>query len=204
MSSQQESVSTDIPADIGICDSEQSELTASALIQQWEGFIADTIRRMLHYRHARKLCDEDDLRQSVCVALLIATRRRRIHADCPQQIAALIAQIASNQVNAAMRAAFAECRDVRRTQQLDSSNARKVPDPGCDPAGAVEQEELQQVMLNRLDDTGRRIVFKLSLGRTWAEIAAEEPDKPSADAIRKMFMRHLRPMIGNFIRADAG
>jgi hypothetical protein len=204
MFSQQESVATDIPADIGICGPGQSELTASELIQQWEVFIADTIRRMLYFRHARKLCDEDDLRQSVCVALLIAARRRKIHADCPQQIAALIAQIASNQVNAAMRAAFAECRDVRRTRQLDSSKARKVPDPNCDPAGAVEQEELQQVMLNRLDDTGRRIVFKLSLGRTWAEIAAEEPDKPSADAVRKMFMRHLRPMLGNFIRADAG
>lgn len=181
-----------------------SELSPNALVLQWQGFIAASIRRLVRSRRARRICDEDDLRQSVSLALLIAARHGQLHADCPQQLAALIERIATNQLNATLRSALAVRRDFRRTQQLDCTSACKVPDPRCDPAATIEDHELQQVVNERLDATARRILYKRELGLTWGQIAAEEPDRPSPESIRKMFVRNLRPIVGRYLRANAG
>lgn len=184
--------------------SEGSDVAADVLVVDWQDFIADAVHRAVRASRAGHLCDEEDIRQCVNLALVVAARRGRLRSETPQQLAALIAKVAVNQVNAAIRAALADRRDARRTCPLHGVATRSLQDSHGDPLEAAAQNELRDALLERLDEAARRIVLKRGLGRSWHEIAAEEPRRMTPDAVRKLFNRAVRPLIRRFLRADAG
>jgi hypothetical protein len=135
----------------------------------------------------------------VFIAILLANRGGHQRPRSPQEVAALISRIAQNQVNAALRAAFAGRRDSRRTCSLEHSGADQLADRSSEPIEALSQSELLAAVWEKLDEFASRIIAKRSDGRTWEEIASEEPTALSPEAIRKQFTRALRPLVGTFL-----
>jgi RNA polymerase sigma-70 factor (ECF subfamily) len=158
---------------------------AQDFFRQYEPEVRLVARTRLRDPRLRRLIDEADVCQSVLRSFFLRARLGQYDLADPQELMRLLAGMARNKVAAQARRHSAECRDFRRSEDLD--NAVRIPAPGETPSQLVAGEELLHELRARLDEEERLLADLRSAGRTWAEIA--QLLGGSADARRVQLQR---------------
>lgn len=154
---------------------------AAQLVRQYEPYIRCVVRMRLTDEHLRRVFDSLDICQSILGEFFARVNGGAYPIQSPAELRKLLATMAINKV-------------------LDKARAEKhhgggLPD-GWDTAAVQEsaeswltRRELVEVVRARLTEFERLLFDERALGRTWAEIAAQNGGHP--DALR---MRLLRAM----------
>jgi RNA polymerase sigma-70 factor (ECF subfamily) len=163
---------------------------ADRLVREYEPVIRSWVRVWLRRQDARlrRLFDSVDVCQSVLASFFVRAAAGQYDLDRPEQLTALLVQMAKNKLSCEVRRQTARRRDVRRTDAggLDGAAvAAADPTPSAHCAG----RELLQEVRSRLSDEERRIADRRAGGDDWAAIAADLGGTP--DGRRMQLARAL-------------
>jgi RNA polymerase sigma-70 factor (ECF subfamily) len=158
---------------------------AEELFRRYEARVRLEVRTRLRDPRLRRLIDEADVCQSVLRSFFIRARLGEYDLADPQELLRLLAGMARNKLAAQARRHSAECRDFRRSANLEG--AVGIPAPGETPSQLVAGEELLREVRARLDEEERYLADLRAAGRSWAEIA--QLLGGSADARRMQMQR---------------
>jgi RNA polymerase sigma-70 factor (ECF subfamily) len=148
------------------------ESAAAELVRRYEQLIRREVRLHLEDDRLRRLFDSMDVVQSVLASFFIRTAAGEYDLDSPEQLTALLVQMARNKLASSARAHYRGRRDVRRTQPEDEPLDWR---PGDDdtPSERVANQELLDELRRRLTKEERQIAALRGEGRSWDEVAAE-------------------------------
>lgn len=154
------------------------------------------LRRMVRMRmRQRREAGSEDVCQSVMRSFFVRAAAGQFDLQRPEQLLALLRDMAANRLVDLTRRATAQRRDVRREQPLspggadESGDGMHPADRGPSPSGVVAWRELLAELLSRLPETERKIAAGRAVGKGWAELAAELGGTP--DGLRMKFHRAI-------------
>jgi RNA polymerase sigma-70 factor (ECF subfamily) len=155
------------------------ERAAAELVQKYEPIIRREVRLNMDDARLRRTFDSMDIVQSVLASFFIRTAAGQYDLNSSEQLIGLLVKIARNKLASAARKQYRVRRDVRRTEVDDevlSAAAENVPAP----VDQLADEELLQVLRQRLTSEEREIAALRADGRSWEEVATAMGGKPQA------------------------
>jgi RNA polymerase sigma-70 factor (ECF subfamily) len=161
---------------------------ATELVRIYEPTIRMVIRRRLTDTSLRRLFDSMDVCQSVLASFFVRAASGQFELDRPEQLLKLLATMARNKLANEVHKYKAARRSPPGPQGGDAA-AGLVTSNEPSPSTAVANRELLQEFQRRLSDEERWLVDQRSLGRGWAEIAAEVGGSP--DGLRMRYTRAI-------------
>lgn len=162
---------------------------AAELVRQYEPEIRRTIRVRLRDNRLRRAFDSMDVCQSVLGNFFARVAVGQFDIDRPEQVLKLLVTMAHNKLNDQARRHQAKRRDARRQEAGDPELLAALPDPASSPSQVVAGRELLELVRRRLSEDERYLAEQRTLGRDWADIAAERGGTP--DALRMKLQRAM-------------
>jgi RNA polymerase sigma-70 factor (ECF subfamily) len=144
---------------------------AEELWRRYEPLLRREARLRLRDPRLRRRFDESDVCQSVMASFFVRAAAGQFDLDSPEQLQHLLQRMGRNKLAAHARRHAADCRDVRRAEQLPRSDADPAS-PGPTPSQTVAWRELLQQFRDRLDAEERQLADLRAQGLAWADIAA--------------------------------
>ena len=169
------------------------EEAAAELVKRYEPAVRRVVRVRLVDSRVRRVFDTMDICQSVLGGFFMRVAMGEYDLEQPQQLLALLAQMARNKVADKVRMERAGRRDNRRVEAGDMQE-REVAAPAPSPSQVVAGKELLSMVRGRLSEKERRLADLRSQGLPWAEIGEEFQEKP--EALRKQLARALSRVEG--------
>jgi len=162
---------------------------AAELVRRYEPIIRSRVRVWLRMQDARlrRVFDSMDICQSVLASFFVRAAAGQYDLDKPEQLLALLVQMARHKLGHQVSRQTAQRRDVRRTESGLGELQVTATDPS--PSACYAERELLREVLDRLPDDERRIADRRAEGCDWAAIAAELGGTP--DGRRMQFARAL-------------
>ncbi|MBN9118443.1 MAG: sigma-70 family RNA polymerase sigma factor [Planctomycetes bacterium] len=145
---------------------------AQELVRRYESAIRRIVRIRLRDASLRRLLDSTDVCQSVLASFFIRTALGQYEVDSPAELLNLLTAIARNKLSNQANRLRAQKRDVRRDAAGDDRTPQ-VADTASDPSEQASARELLDKVRARLAPDERYLAEQRSLGRNWAELAAE-------------------------------
>jgi RNA polymerase sigma-70 factor (ECF subfamily) len=142
---------------------------AQDFFRDYEPQVRLVVRTRLRDPRLRRRIDEADVCQSVLRSFFLRARLGEYDLNDPQELLRLLAGMARNKMAAQARRHSAECRDFRRTGNLNE--AITVPARDETPSQMVAGEDLLRELRARLSPDERHLADLRAAGRSWAEIA---------------------------------
>jgi RNA polymerase sigma-70 factor (ECF subfamily) len=163
---------------------------AAELVRHFEPAIRRRIRMEMTSPHLRRLLDTVDICQSVLAAFFVRASAGQFDLTQPAQLHKLLAEMAHNKLLNHARSQQTQRRDHRRLEPGGAEDLlQAVADPGASPSHIVAGRELLQRARHLLSAEELELMDQRTLGRSWAEIAAEKGvPEPS---LRKRYTRAL-------------
>jgi DNA-directed RNA polymerase specialized sigma24 family protein len=163
---------------------------AAELVRGYEPVIRSRIRVWLRMQDARlrRVFDSMDVCQSVLASFFVRAAAGQYDLEQPEQLIALLVQMARHKLAHQVRKQTAQRRDVRRT---DDGELEGVLTAAAEPSPSryVAGRDLLDAVRRHLTDDERQIADRRAEGRDWAAIAAELGGTP--DGLRMKFARAL-------------
>jgi DNA-directed RNA polymerase specialized sigma24 family protein len=123
---------------------------AEELWRRFEPLLRREVRLRLRDRRLRRRFDESDVCQSVLASFFVRAAAGQFDLDSPEQLQGLLLRMGRNKMATHARRHEAECRDVRRAEQLPPADAEPAsPEPTA--CQTVAWRELLQKFRERLD-----------------------------------------------------
>lgn len=162
---------------------------AAELVRRYEPIIRSRVRVWLRMQDVRlrRVFDSMDICQSVLASFFVRAAAGQYDLDQPEQLVALLVQMARHKLGHQVSRQTAQRRDVRRTEGGLDGLPVTATDPT--PSECCADRELLREVLGRLPEDERRIADRRAEGRDWAAIAAELGG--TADGRRMQFARAL-------------
>jgi RNA polymerase sigma-70 factor (ECF subfamily) len=160
---------------------------AAELVRRYEPALRIAIRVRLTDPALRRIVDTVDVCQSVLANFFVRAASGQFDLDRPEQLLALLATMARNNVtNLALKERAAR----RGGGRVEHGHVEEnYAAPGPTPSEIVANDELLGAFRSRLSAEERRLADQRALGRPWAEIAAEVGGEP--DALRVQLNRAI-------------
>ena len=167
----------------------RDQAAAETLFRVFNPDVERAIAPMITGRLARFI-DDKDICQSVFSNFFIRAAVGQFELTEPIQLRKLLVTMARNRVLDESRRQQAERRDSRRVEEsagFDLFESVRGNDPT--PSTVVSGRELESAISRILTDEERYVAEQRTLGREWADIAAELGSSP--DAVRKKMARAM-------------
>ena len=163
---------------------------ARQLVSEYEPVIRSLVRVWLRRQDSRlrRIFDSMDVCQSVLASFFARAAAGQFDFDQPEQLTAILVQMARHKLTSEVRKQTARRRDVRR---IDSDSLSTADAATGQPAPLVSLagRELLDEVRRRLSDEERRIADRRGEGHDWAAIAKEIGGTP--DGRRMQLARAL-------------
>jgi RNA polymerase sigma factor (sigma-70 family) len=159
---------------------------ATRLVRLYEPAVRRAVRIWMLNAKLRRTVDSVDICQSVLASFFVRTALSQYQIDTPTQLVNLLVSMARNKLADQLRHEHAGRRDNRRVEAQDV-NERELVGVEPTPSQFVANRDLLEEFRRRMSDDERRLAEQRSLGREWADIAAELGGRP--DALRKKLDR---------------
>ena len=163
---------------------------AAELVRSYEPVIRSRVRVWLRMQDVRlrRVFDSMDICQSVLASFFVRAAAGQYDLDQPEQLTALLMQMARHNLAHQVSKQTAQRRDIRRT---DGGGLEAVATPMVQPSPSehIAGRELFDAVRAKLRDEERRIADLRGDGNDWAAIAAELGGTP--DALRMKLARAL-------------
>jgi RNA polymerase sigma-70 factor (ECF subfamily) len=145
---------------------------AAELVRRYEPVIRSRVRVWLRMQdpRLRRVFDSMDVCQSVLASFFVRAAAGQYDLDQPEQLTALLVQMARHKLAHRVSRETARRRDVRRT---DADGLDAVPAADPTPSDRCAGGELLREVLRRLPDEERTLADRRADGLGWAAIAAE-------------------------------
>jgi DNA-directed RNA polymerase specialized sigma24 family protein len=179
---------------------------ATELVRDYQEEIRRIVRIRLTDPRMRTELESMDICQSVMGNFFARVAAGQFDLERPEDLLRLLATMAMNKVRDRYRKLTADKRDHQVVRGEDSCDpAAQLPDPGRGPDSIVAEREILARIRGRLTDDELYIYEQRSVGREWAEIAADLPSAPEPvrqklagskpDALRKKYVRALNRVL---------
>jgi RNA polymerase sigma-70 factor (ECF subfamily) len=163
---------------------------AAQLVRNYEPVIRSRVRVWLRMQdeRLRRVFDSMDICQSVLASFFVRAAAGQYELDQPEQLIALLLQMARHKLAHQVRKQTAQRRDVRRT---DGAGLDVIPAASAEPTPSAHfaGKELLVEVRRRLSEDERRIADLRAAGNDWAAVATELGGTP--DALRVKLTRAL-------------
>jgi RNA polymerase sigma factor (sigma-70 family) len=161
---------------------------ATELVRDYEPAIRRAARIRLVDPRLRRMFDSMDICQSVFGSFFVRAALGEYDLDRPESLLKLLVSMSRKKLVDRARAEGAARRDFRRIE-MGPTHAQETQAHGDSPSQEVALSELIKTFHERLSLDERYLADQRSLGRDWAEIAAEKG--VSADSLRKQLERAI-------------
>lgn len=163
---------------------------AAELVRQYEPVIRSRVRVWLRMQdpRLRRVFDSMDICQSVLASFFVRAAAGQYDLEQPEQLTALLMQIARHKLAHQVSKQTAQRRDIRRT---DGDGLTDLPAAARDPSPSerLAGRELYDDVRSRLTPEERRIADLRGDGGEWTAIAVELGGTP--DGLRMKLARAL-------------
>jgi RNA polymerase sigma factor (sigma-70 family) len=156
---------------------------AEELWRRFEPLLRREARLRLRDPRLRRRFDESDVCQSVMASFFVRAAAGQFDLDSPEQLQHLLLRMGRNRVATHVRRHEAECRDIRRAEQLPQ-NDREPVSPEPNPSQTVAWRELLQQFRDRLDVEERQVADLRGQGVAWADIVAQMGGTPDGRRVQ--------------------
>jgi RNA polymerase sigma-70 factor (ECF subfamily) len=146
------------------------EQAAAELVRKYEPLIRREVRLHLEDQRLRRLFDSMDVNQSVLASFFLRAAAGEYDLDSPEQLAALLVQMARNKLASAAKKQYRQRRDTRRTEFDDDALQRAAADDPT-PSEEIANLEVLEALRRQLTSDERQIASLRADGRSWDEIA---------------------------------
>lgn len=169
------------------------ELAAAEFFRRFEPSIRRRLRVWLRLQdpRLRRVFDSTDVCQSVLASFFVRAAAGQYDLSEPEQLIALLFQMARHKLAHQVAREQAGRRDVRRN--AGGGEEVEVPDPAVSPSSQVAGQELLSEVRRRLDAEERQLAEFRADGREWADIAAQLGG--TAEGRRKQLARALNRVV---------
>ncbi len=162
---------------------------ATELVQTYKKEIRRTIRIRLTDPRLRRTLDSMDICQSVLANFFVRASAGQFDLEQPDQLLRLLMTMAKNKIIDKARMEQARGHDRRQLPSSGSDMLAELPEKRESPSQIASGKELMETARQLLSEEERYLADQRSLGRGWAELAAELNKSP--EAIRKQLERAL-------------
>jgi RNA polymerase sigma factor (sigma-70 family) len=161
---------------------------AAELVRDYEPAIRRVARIRLIDTRLQRYFDSLDIAQSVFASFFVRMALGQYDLDKPEQLLKLLATMSRKKLVDRIRKEEASCRDYRRLAAFGPTVGQALAsDPT--PSQEVAGQELLEEFRKRLSADERYLADQRSLGRDWAQIAADQGGSP--EALRKQLARAI-------------
>jgi RNA polymerase sigma-70 factor (ECF subfamily) len=162
---------------------------AEQLVRRYERVIRVTVRARLSDPGLQRVLDSTDVCQSVLASFFVRAHAGQYDLDSPDQLVALLVQMARNKLAMHARHHHSQKRDGRKLVNDSAVLAGLSGGAADDPQRLAAGRELIDKVRARLDPEARAVAELRADGRDWAAVAAELGG--TAEGRRKQFTRAL-------------
>jgi RNA polymerase sigma-70 factor (ECF subfamily) len=167
------------------------EDAARELIDRYGDLVRREIRFRLRDSRLFRVVGESDLFQSAMSRFIWGLQLGKFDVNSPAELAGLLRKIAERRVCGASRFWLAQCRDVRRHEDIGSALETQHAAADPTPSRALSEKELVAETIARLPESARQVLQWRQEGLGWAEIAQRMGPAASAEAVRKQYERAI-------------
>lgn len=163
---------------------------AAELVRHYEPEILRAAQGPLRRLGLHNRVEPRDIAQAVLARFFAQVGTGRFDLQEPRDLVKLLVTMTRNQALDEAKRDRANRRDQRRVDEEASASCLDIfPDRAGTPSKIVGGQEIVDVMLQRLSVEERYFVEQRSLGREWADLAAERG--VSSEALRKRIERAI-------------
>ncbi len=162
---------------------------ARELVRRYEAQIRRVVRIRLTEPGLRRRFDSVDICQSVLGDFFVRAALGQFEIDTPEQLVALLSQMARNKLIQYVRRERAQRRDERRVAATPVEE-HPASDGGQTPSQIVAARELLEASRALLSEEERDLIDRRAAGQSWEELARERKTTP--DALRMRLNRAIR------------
>jgi RNA polymerase sigma factor (sigma-70 family) len=162
------------------------EKAAAELVRRYEPLVRCEARLRLTDPRLRRLCDSQDICQSVLGSLFVRIVAGQYDLERPEQLVGLLLTMVRYKVASQARRQRRRAADQQRDESADVG---ALEGAAADPSQGIAGRELLVQVQQRLSAEERRLVALRGQNRTWAEIATELGG--TAEGRRKQLERAL-------------
>jgi len=163
-----------------------NENAAAELVRRYEPEIRREVRFVLRDPLLRRSFDSQDISQSVMGSFFLRVTLGEYNLQSASDLTRLLLSMARNKVADAARRYRAKRRDHRRSTSLDQVEPKAS---GQTPSQIVENRDLLEMVMNRMDSEEQKLMNLREAGREWRDIA--EIMGGTAEARRKQLNRAI-------------
>jgi RNA polymerase sigma-70 factor (ECF subfamily) len=163
---------------------------ATGFVRRYEPELRRYVRVRLTDSRLRRLVDSVDVCQSILGRFFAGFFADKHKLRSPEQLIALLLQMAKNEVCDQVRKQRAVRRGGRVAQASTLASAEVVADSKSNPSEQASNRELVEKVLRELPSHERLLAERRMAGFGWVELAAEL--QTDAEVLRKRFTRALR------------
>jgi RNA polymerase sigma factor (sigma-70 family) len=167
------------------------EDAACELIDRYGDLVRREIRFRLRDSRLFRVVGESDLFQSAMSRFIWGLQLGKFDVQSPAELAGLLRKIAERRVCGASRFWLAQCRDVRRHEDLGSSLETMHASADPTPSRAFFEKELVAETIARLPESARQVLQWRQDGMGWTQIAQRMGPAASPEAVRKQYERTI-------------
>jgi RNA polymerase sigma-70 factor (ECF subfamily) len=155
---------------------------AADLVRQYEKAIRVAVRLRLTDPRLQRRFDSMDVCQSVLASFFVRAAAGQYDLETPDQLVALLIQMARNKLLMQVRRHKTRRRDVGRAGAM--ADGLPVPDPAAGPVRRAIGRELLDQVLDRLDQPDRELAQRRAVGQGWEDIARDLGGTPQGHRMR--------------------